>query len=107
MTDWGEAIPRLQRFYGGHIDWLNIPYKIVNAYAAMIPILEAEEQLAQITAIGVGTATVEKEKRVSIMRKLNEQAAGRKEKQALNTTAKLMQLSSMGIGIVDMRKKKT
>ena len=97
----------MQRFYGGSVDWLNIPYKIVNAYAAMMPVLEAEEQLSRITAIGMGTGSMKKEDAGSIMRQLKEQAESRKHGRELSTTAKLISLSGMGIQVVDLRKKKT
>lgn len=98
-------IPRLQRFYG-NIDWLNIPSKIVNAYAAMMPILEAEEQLTMINNVGVGTGSMKKEDSERIMRELIGLANSRKQKRESNTVTKLMMLSNMGIQVVDMRTKK-
>ena len=73
----------------------------------MMPVLEAEEQLSRITTIGMGTGNTKKEDSMSIMRQLKEQAGSRKQERKLNTTAKLMSLSGMGITVVDLRKKKT
>ena len=88
------------------MDWLNIPFELFNSYAVMLPVLEAKEQLARIAEIGVGTASMKETDRKKIMLEL-EQQASRKQKPKESMTAKLIQLSAMGIAVVDMRKKKT
>lgn len=53
--DWGEFIPRLQRFYGGRPqDWLEaVPAALVRAFVKMMPRIEAKERLS-----AMGTAAL-------------------------------------------------
>lgn len=48
--DWGELVPRLQRFYGGRPqDWLEaVPAALVRACVRMMPRIEAAETLAAV-----------------------------------------------------------
>lgn len=89
------------------MDWFNIPSKIVNAYAAMMPVLDAEEQLTRINNTAIGTGSMKKEDSKRIMRQLSESVNNRKQKPEVSNASKLMALSCMGIQVVDLRKKKT
>lgn len=97
----------MQRFYGGEIDWLNDPYKIVEPYIVMLPILQAEEQLTRINNTAIGTGSMKEKDLRPIMRELKELAGSRKQKRQMNTEAKMIALSAMGMPCVDLRKKKT
>lgn len=99
-------IPRLQRFYGGNIDWLNISFKMLNAYMIMLPIIQAEESLLSININAVAGGNLKKEDNTKIINALNEQAQKRDEKRIMNTDEKIIALSGMGIPVVDKRTKK-
>ncbi len=73
----------------------------------MLPILQAEETLTNITSYAVGGGNLKKEDSTRIVNQLTTQTRQRDEKQSEpSIDKKLMTLSSMGIGIVDTRKNK-
>ncbi len=110
MEDWGTIIPRLQRFYGGNItDWLNIPFKLLNAYATMLPIIEAGESLSNITTHAVASGSIKTDESKRIMDRLQKQAEMRSKSQKNSNKnahkAKAMVLTAMGIEVIDERGK--
>ena len=111
MEDWGTILPRLQRFYGGNItDWLNIPFKLLNAYATMLPIIEAEESLSTITIHAVASGSIKADESKRIMNKLQKQTELKTKSQKKGNNknahkAKAMVLTAMGIEVVDERGK--
>ena len=79
-----------------------------NAYATMMPVIEAEERLAGITDAAVAGCNLEKEESERIVRELK-RCAGSRESEAKQTMDPNMRnaiLASMGIAVVDLRKKK-
>jgi hypothetical protein len=66
-TDWGDLIPRLQRFFGGRLEeWLELPLRWLNAYAEMLPRLRAEESMRAVTEIQLGEGRLTDESRDEI-----------------------------------------
>ena len=72
----------------------------------MLPILQAEEQLARISEIGAGSATMQKPDREKFMRDLYERLDSAKEKKPDDPFPQYARLASMGMGFYDLRKKK-
>lgn len=72
----------------------------------MLPILQAEESLNRITETAVGTGSLKKDEREKVMRELQRRADERKQKRTVDTNVKMAQLASMGIEVVDLRKRK-
>jgi hypothetical protein len=60
---WHEAVPRLQRFYGGSVAswWAEVPVGLMRRYLAMMPRLEAEESFRSANRIAVGTGALSKD----------------------------------------------
>lgn len=51
-TDWGDVIPRLQKFYGGSpLDWFELTIRWLKCFNRMLPVLNAET----ILYLGEGT----------------------------------------------------
>ncbi|MFW1410855.1 hypothetical protein ACEWAY_23260, partial [Vibrio parahaemolyticus] len=59
--DWGELVPRLQRFYGGRPDWwlAEAPAALVRAFIVMLPRIEAMEQLSAIEAASMAMGSAD------------------------------------------------
>jgi hypothetical protein len=55
------VIPALQRYYGGRPqDWLEMPLVLLNAYAMVMPRLQAEDAMRMAEVVAVGTGNLEK-----------------------------------------------
>jgi len=97
----------LQRFYGS-LDWLNIPYKLLNAYAVMLPCIRAEETAQTIQAFACGSGNLEKSAQQKIFRDLQRQAEVVKDPLAVRKPKPVNYavFAAMGIQVVDTRKTK-
>ena len=92
-ADPGEIIARLQRFYGGGDPWrwLKLPTPLVQAYLTMIPRLQAEEALAQVTIVAVGSGSLGKSENRRIVR------AWRRQSEAQSTRNQITDLKQAGL----------
>lgn len=98
-TDWGELIARLSRFYPGisPIDWLErTPVAVLRAYLVMIPRLSGEESVRAANVVAVGSGTLERDDRRSLVASwTNHQRRDRRDTAPTDPTA----LASVGIGV--------
>jgi len=68
-VNWGEALPRLQRFYGDmHGGWQSVPTRFLRYYLDAIPILQAEESLQSRLILLSASSDISNEDRSSIVR---------------------------------------
>lgn len=92
---------RLQRFYGGHPAWwlFDAPIPLVNAYAIMLPRLQAEEALNTHNTTAMAMGTLPQRNAASLFASLKRQASGifqrRKRPQPPNPAG----LAAMGIAV--------
>jgi hypothetical protein len=63
----------LQRFFGS-LDWFNIPYKELKAYAVMLPVIQSEEMQQSIQSFSCGSGNLDKSQQQKIFRQLKKQA---------------------------------
>lgn len=81
--------------------WLReVPGALVRAYVAMLPRLEAQEQLAAISAAALGSGHVKTNDARRAIAKLERQAQGGRRK-AVKATPQV--LAGMGIAVVEQQ----
>lgn len=97
--DWGELVPRLVRIYGGTPrTWISeTPIAYVRCCVAMLPRLQAEEQIAHTEAVSLGTGSLPRDVSRAISTRLHTQAFGAAS-QARAVKAKPQDLAGLGIG---------
>lgn len=72
----------------------------------MMPVIQAEESLSNITVAAIAGCNLKKGESERIQRLIKKQALRREPKQIQTSQSKYAALSMMGIGIIDTRKKK-
>lgn len=77
-----------------------------NAYVVMMPIIEAEESLINIIEIAIGTGSLTPEETKKRYKQFQVQANERKRERVIPENIQNALLASMGMAVVDMRKKK-
>lgn len=77
-------IPKLQRYYGGHPNaWLyDVPVALLRAYAKQMLSEQAQEELTMIESVAVGAGSMEKQRRSSVIRRLQRAVDDRPAKPA-------------------------
>lgn len=85
---------------------LDMPFKIIDSYVVMLPIIQAEEhrELLNIAMCGGGNASTKDVN--SFITRLNRIASVRlPEKKQIPSTMKNAMISSLGVAVIDMRNK--
>ncbi len=72
----------------------------------MMPIIMAEEALNVIDNVAVAGGNVKKEESRKYIKSLSKQASARDEKKITTQASREVLLASMGIPVIDMRKRK-
>lgn len=96
----------MQRFYGS-VDWFNIPYKVLNAYAVMLPVIRSGEIQETIQSFACGAGNLEKKDQQKLFRQLEKQSEVVKDPYEIKKPKPINYGAlSMIIPVVDMRTKK-
>jgi hypothetical protein len=81
------------------MDWLRIPVAVLDAYSQMLPRLEARGSLDRVAEVAVGSGTMGKADRKSIVHEWEREARGPQPVQHLDEESKRAQLASIGITV--------
>ena len=96
----------MQRFYGGNKDWLNIPFWELKYYHTMLAILQAEETRNLLNIAMCGSGNAKSEDVNKFISRINNIASARDQKKpTVSPEMKNAVLSSLGMGVIDMKDK--